>query len=211
MSLVKEFKEFAMRGNVVDLAVGVVIGAAFGKVVGSLVEKIVMPITGYLTGGVDFKDRTVTLPVPELAEGMKPPQIGWGAFAQSVIDFVIVALAIFLVVKAMNALRKKAEKGRAAQRGSAAAARDPRFAEKGLRQYLPAFSRFPRARLQRDCLRVRWCLVQATPHPTPARVTDHSLYEQQTLCNRHRRGQRAGTARCRSNWHVAVGTRRWPT
>jgi len=110
MSLVKEFKEFAMRGNVVDLAVGVVIGAAFGKVVGSLVEKIVMPITGYLTGGVDFKDRTVTLPVPELAEGMKPPQIGWGAFAQSVIDFVIVALAIFLVVKAMNALRKKAEK-----------------------------------------------------------------------------------------------------
>jgi large conductance mechanosensitive channel len=110
MSLVKEFKDFAMRGNVVDLAVGVVIGAAFGKVVGSLVEKIVMPITGYLTGGIDFKDRSVTLPVPELAEGMKPPQIGWGAFAQSVIDFVIVALAIFLVVKAMNALRKKAEK-----------------------------------------------------------------------------------------------------
>ena len=90
MSLVKEFKDFAMRGNVVDLAVGVVIGAAFGKVVGSLVEKIVMPITGYLTGGIDFKDRSVTLPVPELAEGMKPPQIGWGAFAQSVIDFVIV-------------------------------------------------------------------------------------------------------------------------
>ena len=110
MSLVKEFKDFAMRGNVVDLAVGVVIGAAFGKVVGSLVEKIVMPITGYLTGGIDFKDRSVTLPVPELAEGMKPPQIGWGAFAQSVIDFLIVALAIFLVVKEMNALRKKEEK-----------------------------------------------------------------------------------------------------
>ena len=109
MGMLSEFKAFAMRGNVVDMAVGIVIGGAFGKIVGSLVDKIVMPITGYLTGGVDFKDRMLTLPVPELAEGMKPPQIGWGAFTQTVIDFVIVAFAIFLVVKAMNAMRKKEE------------------------------------------------------------------------------------------------------
>ena len=107
MSLLKDFKEFAMRGNVVDMAVGIVIGASFGKIVSSLVQKIVMPITGYLTGGVDFADRTITLPVPELAAGMNPPELGWGAFVQSVIDFVIVAFAIFLVVKAMNAVRKK--------------------------------------------------------------------------------------------------------
>jgi large conductance mechanosensitive channel len=114
MNLLKEFKAFAMRGNVVDMAVGIVIGAAFGKIVSSLVEKIVMPIAGYLTGGVDFKDRTFTLPVPE-AGGMKPPELGWGAFAQTVIDFVIVAFAIFLVVKAMNALRKKEEAAPAPQ------------------------------------------------------------------------------------------------
>jgi large conductance mechanosensitive channel len=108
MGLFKDFKSFAMRGNVVDMAVGVVIGAAFGKIVGSLVEKIVMPITGYLTGGIDFKDRVITLPVPAGA-GMKQPEIGWGAFLQAVVDFIIVALAIFLVVKAMNAVWKKEE------------------------------------------------------------------------------------------------------
>ncbi|MGD9722545.1 MAG: large-conductance mechanosensitive channel protein MscL [Pirellulales bacterium] len=106
MGFLTEFRKFAMRGNVVDMAVGIVIGAAFGKIVSSLVEKIVMPITGYLTGGVDFKDRIIKLPVPEVA-GLKAPEIGWGAFVQSVLDFVIVALAIFLVVKAMNAMRTK--------------------------------------------------------------------------------------------------------
>jgi large conductance mechanosensitive channel len=114
MGLLKEFKAFAMRGSVVDMAIGIVIGASFGKIVSSLVEKIVMPITGYLTGGIDFKDRTVTLPVPELAAGMKPPQLGWGAFLQSVLDFVIVAFAIFLVVKAMNAMWKKDQAAAAA-------------------------------------------------------------------------------------------------
>jgi large conductance mechanosensitive channel len=107
MSLWSEFKAFAMRGNVVDMAVGIVIGAAFGKIVSSLVEKIVMPITGYLTGGINFADRKFTLPVPELAAGVKPPEIGWGAFLQAVLDFVIVALAIFLVVKSMNAMRRE--------------------------------------------------------------------------------------------------------
>ena len=107
MSLFSEFKKFVMRGNVVDMAVGIVIGAAFGKIVGSLVDKIVMPITGYLTGGINLADRTVKLPVPDLGAGMKPPELGWGAFVQAVLDFVIVAFAIFLVVKAMNAMRQK--------------------------------------------------------------------------------------------------------
>ncbi|MGL4513531.1 MAG: large-conductance mechanosensitive channel protein MscL [Lacipirellulaceae bacterium] len=106
MGMLKEFKEFAMRGNVVDLAVGVVIGTAFGKIVASLVEKIVMPIVGYLQGGVDFKDYVVTLPVPELAEGMKAPTLGVGMFLQTIIDFIIVAFAIFLAVKLMNSLKK---------------------------------------------------------------------------------------------------------
>jgi large conductance mechanosensitive channel len=107
MSLFQEFRKFAMRGNVVDMAVGIVIGASFGKIVSALVDKIVMPITGYLTGGIDFAQRTITLPVPELAPGMNPPQLGWGALVQAVLDFVIVAFAIFLVVKAMNRMRQK--------------------------------------------------------------------------------------------------------
>jgi large conductance mechanosensitive channel len=106
MGMLKEFKDFAMRGNVVDLAVGVVIGASFGKIVGALVEKIVMPIVGYFQGGIDFKDYVVTLPVPELAEGMKAPTLGVGAFAQTIIDFLIVAFAIFLAVKLINSLKK---------------------------------------------------------------------------------------------------------
>lgn len=109
MGFFSEFKKFAMRGNVVDMAVGIVIGAAFGKIVSSLVDKIVMPITGYLTGGIDFAQRTLTLPVPQLAAGVKPPELGWGAFVQAVLDFLIVAFAIFLVVKGINALRRKEE------------------------------------------------------------------------------------------------------
>jgi len=109
MSFLSEFKQFAMRGNVIDMAVGIVIGGAFGKIVSSLVDKIVMPITGYLTGGINFADRTITLPVPALREGMKPPEIGWGAFVQTVLDFLIVALAIFLVVRLTNAMKQKQE------------------------------------------------------------------------------------------------------
>jgi large conductance mechanosensitive channel len=107
MGLFNEFKQFATRGNVVDVAVGIVIGGAFGKIVSSLVDKIIMPVTGYVTGGVDLTDRALTLPVPELAAGMTPPELGWGAFVQAVVNFVIVAFAIFLVVKGMNVLRKK--------------------------------------------------------------------------------------------------------
>lgn len=105
MSMMKEFKAFAMRGNVVDMAVGIIIGAAFGKIVTSLVNDVLMPPIGVLLGGVDFsnialtvKDATTTAP----AVAMK-----WGMFINTVIDFVIVAFVIFLLIKAMNALMKK--------------------------------------------------------------------------------------------------------
>jgi large conductance mechanosensitive channel len=109
MSLIKEFKEFAMRGNVIDLAVGVVIGGSFGKIVSALVEKIIVPLTGFLTQGKSVADLSYVIPLPEaLAEqGFKPATIGYGAFAQAVIDFIIVAFAIFIMVKAINSLKKK--------------------------------------------------------------------------------------------------------
>ena len=109
MSMIKEFKEFASKGNVVDMAVGVVIGGAFGKIVASLVEKIIMPITGFLTQGVNVADLSYKIPLPEalVEKGMKPATLGYGAFAQSIIDFIIVAFAIFLMVKVMNAAKKK--------------------------------------------------------------------------------------------------------
>jgi len=97
---VEEFKAFAMRGNVVDLAVAVVIGAAFGKIVSSLVENIFMPVIGVLVGGVDFTGWALTV---------GDVNITYGAFIQSVFDFVIVAFVIFMVVKAMSKLQKKQE------------------------------------------------------------------------------------------------------
>jgi large conductance mechanosensitive channel len=107
MSLVSEFKEFAMRGNVVDLAVGIVIGAAFGKIVSSFVADVLMPPIGLLLGGVDFSDLAVTL---KDAAGNTPAVLwSYGKFIQSIVDFTIVAFAIFLLVKAMNTLRKKEE------------------------------------------------------------------------------------------------------
>ncbi|MCA9237513.1 MAG: large-conductance mechanosensitive channel protein MscL [Planctomycetales bacterium] len=112
MGMIKEFKEFAMRGNVVDMAVGIVIGGAFGKIVSSLVEKIITPITAYLTGNSDVSGMVWTLPAA--IEGQEPATIGWGAFAQSIIDFVIVAFALFLVIKAMNTMKKKEEAAPAA-------------------------------------------------------------------------------------------------
>jgi large conductance mechanosensitive channel len=107
MAIVKEFKEFAMRGNVVDLAVGVIIGAAFGKIVTSLVADIIMPPIGMVTGGIDFKDLKYVLKpavdkTPETA-------INYGLFINNVIDFLIVAFCIFLIVKGINTLKKKEE------------------------------------------------------------------------------------------------------
>ncbi|MCA3244790.1 MAG: large-conductance mechanosensitive channel protein MscL [Alphaproteobacteria bacterium] len=103
MSLAQEFKAFAMRGNVVDLAVGVVIGAAFGKIVSALVDGIIMPIVGFLIAGVNLKDLTYTLHVPGAALLGKPDVlIKYGEVLQTVVDFTIIAFAIFLVVKLMN-------------------------------------------------------------------------------------------------------------
>ena len=105
MSFLKEFKEFAMRGNVMDLAVGVIIGAAFGKIVASLVADVVMPPIGMLLGGVDFTSLKFTLAPP--IEGMKGATLNYGNFIQTLVDFTIVALAIFLLVKGINALKRE--------------------------------------------------------------------------------------------------------
>jgi large conductance mechanosensitive channel len=107
MGMVTEFRDFAMRGNVIDLAVGVVIGGAFGKIVGSLVEKVIMPPIGLLIGGVDFSDIAITL---REAVGETPAvAIGIGDFINTLIQFVIVAFAIFMVIKAINATKRKQE------------------------------------------------------------------------------------------------------
>jgi large conductance mechanosensitive channel len=104
MSIIKEFKEFAIKGNVVDMAVGVIIGAAFGKVVSSLVEHILMPPLGYLVGGIDFN--SFQLVIREGATAAELVAIKYGAFFQSIITFTIQAFAIFLVMKAMNTFKK---------------------------------------------------------------------------------------------------------
>ncbi len=103
MKFLKEFKEFAMRGNVVDLAVGIVIGGAFGKITTSLVNDIIMPPIGFILGKVDFKELKLIMPTPD---GVGVP-INYGLFINTLIDFVIVAFALFLVIKGMNALKRK--------------------------------------------------------------------------------------------------------
>ena len=112
MSFIKEFREFAMRGNVVDLAVGVIIGAAFGKIVSSLVADIIMPPLGLLIGGIDFKQFAFTL---REAQGDIPAVVmHYGVFIQTVFDFVIVAFAIFMAIKLINRLNRKKEEPAAA-------------------------------------------------------------------------------------------------
>jgi large conductance mechanosensitive channel len=107
MSMVQEFKKFAMRGNVIDMAVGIVIGVAFGKIVSSFVADVVMPPLGLLLGGVDFKDLAIVL---KDAIGDTPAVvIAYGQFIQTIVDFVIIAFVIFLVIKAMNSLKAKEE------------------------------------------------------------------------------------------------------
>lgn len=107
-----EFKEFAVKGNAVDMAVGVIIGGAFGKIVSSIVDDIIMPPIGWLIGGVDFSELKVTLPAKEIAEGVttQAATINYGMFLQNTLDFIIVAFCVFLLVKGINSLtRKKAE------------------------------------------------------------------------------------------------------
>ncbi|KMQ75764.1 large-conductance mechanosensitive channel protein MscL [Marinobacter subterrani] len=105
MSIMKEFKEFAVKGNVVDMAVGIIIGVAFGKIVTSFVADVLMPPIGMLIGGVDFSNLVITLKAA--SEGVEAVAIRYGVFLQAVFDFVIVAFAVFMAVKALNSLRKK--------------------------------------------------------------------------------------------------------
>lgn len=107
MGMMSEFKSFAMRGNVVDMAVGIVIGGAFGKIVSSFVNDVLMPPIGMLIGGVDFSDLTIVLQAA--TEEAEAVTVKYGAFIQTVLDFVIIAFAIFMVVKAMNSMKKKEE------------------------------------------------------------------------------------------------------
>jgi len=107
MGFLKEFKEFAMRGSVVDLAVGVVIGGAFGKIVTSLVDDIIMPPIGYLTGGIDFSQMRYVIQPGDEANGIAEVAITYGNFINVIIQFIIVAFCIFLVIKGINALKRK--------------------------------------------------------------------------------------------------------
>lgn len=122
MGFFKEFRDFATKGNVIDLAVGVIIGAAFGKIVSALVDNIFMPILGILTGKVDFKEKYILLNdskgtgFESLAKAKEAgaPVLSYGLFIQSVIEFIIIAFCIFLLVKGINALTKKKEEAPAA-------------------------------------------------------------------------------------------------
>ncbi|MEG9486947.1 large-conductance mechanosensitive channel protein MscL [Mannheimia indoligenes] len=104
MSILKEFREFAVKGNVVDMAVGVIIGGAFGKIVSSLVSDVIMPPIGMLIGGVDFKDLAIVL--KEAQGEAEAVTLKYGAFIQNVFDFLIIAIAVFGMVKVLNSLKK---------------------------------------------------------------------------------------------------------
>lgn len=107
MKLIEEFKNFAIKGNMVDMAVGIIIGGAFGQIVTSLVNDVIMPPIGLLTGGVDFSDMVITL--KEATESASAVTINYGLFINVLIDFLIVSFVIFIVIKQMNKLRTKEE------------------------------------------------------------------------------------------------------
>lgn len=109
---ITEFKEFAVKGNVIDMAVGVIIGGAFGKIVTSLVNDVIMPIVGMLTGGVSFADEKIKL--AEAKEGAEAVYLNYGQFIQNVVDFIIIAFCIFLMIKGIMKLKKKKEEEPAA-------------------------------------------------------------------------------------------------
>lgn len=112
MSMMKEFKDFAMRGNVVDMAVGIVIGGAFGKIISSFVADVIMPPIGVLLGGTDFSKLGYT--IKEATEGAEAVIIKYGAFLNTIVEFIIIAFAIFMVIKGMNNMKKKEEEKPAA-------------------------------------------------------------------------------------------------
>ncbi len=120
MKVLKEFREFAVRGNVVDMAVGIIIGAAFGKIVSSLVADVVTPPIGLIVGGVDFSHLAVTL-----KGGEQPVVLAYGKFLQSLFDFTIVAFAIFLLVKGVNTLKRRQEAHEDAKDAAKEAAKPP--------------------------------------------------------------------------------------
>lgn len=109
MGMLKEFKEFAMRGSVIDLAVGVVIGGAFGKIVTSLVDDLIMPPLGYITGGIDFSNMKFVITEANEAAGISEVAIKYGNFINVFIQFLIIAMCIFLVIKGINSLKRKEE------------------------------------------------------------------------------------------------------
>ena len=118
MSMLKEFQEFAVKGNMVDMAVGIIIGGAFGKIVNSLVADVIMPPIGMLLGQVDFKDLAVTLKAATVdAAGAEVAAVtlNYGMFIQNVVDFLIIAFSVFLMVKVVNRLRRKQEAEEAAK------------------------------------------------------------------------------------------------
>ena len=107
MKMLQEFKQFAMRGNVMDMAIGIIIGAAFGKIVSSVVADVIMPPIGMLLGGMDFSSLSITL--KEATENTPAVLLKYGVFINTIIDFVIIAFAIFMLVKGINSLKKKEE------------------------------------------------------------------------------------------------------
>ncbi len=112
-NFIKEFRDFALKGNVIDMAVGVIIGGAFGKIVSSLVNDIIMPGLGILTGNMNFNEYKVVLReayVNGVGEAIPEVAITWGAFVQTIVDFLLIALCIFVAIKAINRLRKQSEK-----------------------------------------------------------------------------------------------------
>lgn len=115
--MLKEFKEFAFKGNVIDLAVGVIIGGAFGKIVTSLVNDLIMPIFGIILGGINFSD--LKLVIRPASNGMEEAAIKYGAFIQSVVDFLIIAVCIFLFVKLANTLTREKEEEKKPEKPSA--------------------------------------------------------------------------------------------
>ena len=105
--MLKEFKEFAIKGNMVDMAVGIIIGAAFGGVVKSLVDNIIMPPIGVITGGLDFKDKSIVLKAGDVAHNINPVVFGYGTFVTVLINFLIVSFAVFLLVKTIQRLKSE--------------------------------------------------------------------------------------------------------
>ncbi|MFC1784001.1 large-conductance mechanosensitive channel protein MscL [Candidatus Neomarinimicrobiota bacterium] len=107
MGMIKEFKEFAVKGNMIDMAVGIVIGGAFGKIIASLVTDVIMPPIGLLLGGVDFSNLSIVL--KETTEAAEAVTLNYGVFISTLVDFTIIAFAIFMVIKAINSAKKKEE------------------------------------------------------------------------------------------------------